>query len=135
MSVFLNNHLSGAWQAGTDQHAANTLRDPVTGEELATTGGQAQGLVAGFDFARTQGATALQAMTYGERAAMLGEIGKVLIANRDASKEWHEHKTRRGMAGPPERKVVAIFVNDDQHAEREEKRQHRRDHAAISVIN
>ena len=84
MRVFLNNHLSGTWQAGTDQHAANTLRDPVTGEELATTGGQAEGLVAGFDFARTQGAAALQAMTYGERAAMLGEIGKVLIANRDA---------------------------------------------------
>ena len=84
MSVFLNNYLSGAWQTGTEPRSVNILRDPVTGEELAATGGQAEGLVAGFDFARTQGASTLQAMTYGERAAMLGEIGKVLAANRDA---------------------------------------------------
>ena len=82
MTPFLSNHLSGAWQPETS--TANILRDPVTGEELARTGGRAEGLDAGFDFARTRGAAALQAMSYGERAAMLAAIGKVLQANRDA---------------------------------------------------
>jgi 3,4-dehydroadipyl-CoA semialdehyde dehydrogenase len=82
MTPFLRNYLSGNWQPETT--ATNFLCDPVTGEELARTGGRAEGLDAGFDFARTRGAAALQAMTYGERAAMLAEVGKVLQANRDA---------------------------------------------------
>jgi 3,4-dehydroadipyl-CoA semialdehyde dehydrogenase len=82
MTLFLNNYLSGAWQPQTP--AVHTLRDPVTGQELARTGGRAEGLEAGFEFARAQGAAALQALTYGQRAALLGEIAKVLQANRDA---------------------------------------------------
>lgn len=82
MTNYLHNYLSGQWQPETT--VANILRDPVTGAELAQTGGRADGLEAGFDFARKHGAAALQAMTYGERAAMLAEIGKVLQANRDA---------------------------------------------------
>jgi 3,4-dehydroadipyl-CoA semialdehyde dehydrogenase len=82
MTTFLNNHLSGAWQPQTA--SVHTLRDPVTGQELAHTGGRAEGLEAGFEFARARGAPALQAMTYGQRAALLGAIAKVLQANRDA---------------------------------------------------
>ncbi len=82
MTTFLHNYLSGTWQAET--HRANILRDPVTGQELAATGGRADGLDTGFAFARTQGAAALQAMTYGQRAAMLADVLKVLQANRDA---------------------------------------------------
>ncbi|MEP6963971.1 MAG: 3,4-dehydroadipyl-CoA semialdehyde dehydrogenase, partial [Polaromonas sp.] len=41
-------------------------------------------LGAGFDFAREQGGAALRALTYRERAAMLGAALKVLQANRDA---------------------------------------------------
>lgn len=82
MSIFLNNYLSGSWQP----HSGNpqVLRDPVTGEELATAGGRAEGLEEGFEHARAKGAPALQAMTYGQRAAMLADISKVLQANRDA---------------------------------------------------
>ncbi len=82
MSIYLRNYLSNSWQS--EAHVANTLTDPVTGETLATTGGAAENLDAGFAFARSHGSTALQAMTYGQRAAMLGDIHKVLQANRDA---------------------------------------------------
>lgn len=81
MTTSLPNYLSGQWQPVTGQ--PNILVNPVTGEELAATGGIAEGLPEGFEFARNQGAAALRAMTYGERAAMLGEIAKVLQANKD----------------------------------------------------
>jgi 3,4-dehydroadipyl-CoA semialdehyde dehydrogenase len=81
MKPYLRNYLCGQWQ--TESTPASVLRDPVTGEELAITGGRAEGLNEGFEFARKTGAAALQAMTYGERAAMLSEIVKVLQANRD----------------------------------------------------
>jgi 3,4-dehydroadipyl-CoA semialdehyde dehydrogenase len=82
MTTFLHNYLGGVRQP--DAAPANILRDPVTGEELAATGGTAAGLEQGFAFARASGRTALQAMSYGERAAMLGEVFKVLQANRDS---------------------------------------------------
>ena len=81
MTTFLNNYLAGQWQ--TNAAAVHTLRDPVTGETLAATGGAAQGLAEGFAFARNEGARALQAMTYGQRAAMLADALKVLQAKRD----------------------------------------------------
>jgi 3,4-dehydroadipyl-CoA semialdehyde dehydrogenase len=81
MTTFLHNYLGGVRQA--DSAPTNILRDPVTGEALAATGGDAAGLQQGFAFARTSGRDALQAMSYGERAAMLGEVAKVLQANRD----------------------------------------------------
>jgi len=82
MTTFLHNYLSGIWQPETN--GVNILRDPLTGQHIAVAGGRAEGLEAGFDFARTQGAAALQAMSYGQRAAMLSEVMKVLQANRDA---------------------------------------------------
>ncbi len=82
MTPFLNNYLSGQWQSGAD--AVHTLFDPVTGEALAATGGAAAGIREGFAFARHEGARALQAMTYAQRATMLGEAVKIMQANRDA---------------------------------------------------
>jgi 3,4-dehydroadipyl-CoA semialdehyde dehydrogenase len=81
MTTFLPNYLSGQWQPATGQ--TNVLLNPVTGEKLATTGGAAEGLKEGFAFARDKGAAALRSMTYGQRAAMLGEVGKVLQANKE----------------------------------------------------
>ena len=76
MTPYLRNHLGGHWhpEAAT-QH---TLADPVTAEALARTGGAAGELAGGFEFARSQGRSALQAMSYGERAAMLGRVLEVL---------------------------------------------------------
>lgn len=81
MIPHLQNYLAGAWQPGSGIGA--TLLDPVTGVKLATAGGPATGLSEGFDFARSRGAAGLQEMSYGQRAAMLGEVAKVLQANRD----------------------------------------------------
>lgn len=81
MTPFLNNYLSGAWQASSSP--AHTLADPVTGEALATTGGAAPGLPEAFAYARREGGHALQAMTYAQRAAMLSEALKVMQAKKD----------------------------------------------------
>jgi 3,4-dehydroadipyl-CoA semialdehyde dehydrogenase len=81
MTTFLHNYLAGVRQPAASPE--NILRDPVTGEELAVTGGAAEGLGQGFAFARSAGRDALQAMSYGQRAAMLAEVVKVLQANRD----------------------------------------------------
>ncbi|MES2103785.1 MAG: 3,4-dehydroadipyl-CoA semialdehyde dehydrogenase [Pseudomonadota bacterium] len=82
MTNYLHNYLGGQWQA--QAATVNLLRDPVTGAQIAATGGQATQLQAGFEFARETGRAALQAMSYGERAAMLDQVLKVLQANRDA---------------------------------------------------
>ncbi len=81
MTHFLNNYLAGQWQPAA--RAVHTLRDPVTGETLAATGGAAEGLEQAFAFSRSEGARALQSMSYGQRAAMLSEALKVLQAKRD----------------------------------------------------
>lgn len=78
----LPNHLGGQWVTGTG--SGTPLFDPVLGVELARVSSAGLDLAAGFTFAREQGGTALRAMSYGERAALLGAIVKVLQANRDA---------------------------------------------------
>ena len=80
MTPYLRNHVGGHWHAeAATQH---TLSDPITAEALARTGGAASELAGGFEFARSQGRSALQAMSYGERAAMLGRVLEVLKARR-----------------------------------------------------
>ena len=78
---FLNNHLAGRWQP--DTAPAATLRDPVSGEVLARAGGAAADLSSAFAFSRHAGREALQAMTCGQRAAMLARVVDVLKSHRD----------------------------------------------------
>ena len=78
----LPNFLGGQWHSGTGKGVA--LHDPVTGSELVKVDATGLDLPAGFAFAREQGGTALRAMTYKERGALLGAVLKVLQANRDA---------------------------------------------------
>jgi len=81
MSELLPNFLGGQWHSG--RGAGTALFDPVLGNELVRVDATGLDLAAGFAFARQQGA-ALRALSYRERAALLGAIGKVLQANRDA---------------------------------------------------
>ena len=81
-STMLPNHLGGQWVTGSG--AGTPLFDPVLGTELARVSSAGLDLTAGFAFAREQGGAALRALSYGERAALLGAIVKVLQANRDA---------------------------------------------------
>ncbi|MEN9384101.1 MAG: 3,4-dehydroadipyl-CoA semialdehyde dehydrogenase [Pseudomonadota bacterium] len=81
-SQLLPNFLAGRWQTGTGK--GTPLFDPITGTELARVSSGGLDLNEGFAFAREQGGAALRALTYAQRAAMLGEVVKVLQANRDA---------------------------------------------------
>jgi 3,4-dehydroadipyl-CoA semialdehyde dehydrogenase len=77
----LPNFLAGRWQSGTGP--GSTLTDPVLGTPLVRVGAEGIDLAEAFAFARTQGGAALRAMSYGERAAMLGAVAKALQAHRD----------------------------------------------------
>jgi len=82
MSELLPNYLEGRWQTGSGKGTA--LFDPVTGEELVRVDATGHDLAAAFRFARDVGGAALRAMTYPQRAAMLGAIAKHLGANKEA---------------------------------------------------
>ncbi len=82
MSELLLNHLGGRWLSGTG--AGTALLDPVLGHELVRVDATGLDLPAGFAFAREQGGAALRALTYRQRAEMLGTIVKLLQAQRAA---------------------------------------------------
>ncbi|MCW5654583.1 3,4-dehydroadipyl-CoA semialdehyde dehydrogenase [Hydrogenophaga sp.] len=82
MPTLLPNHLGGQWVTGSG--AGTPLFDPVLGTELVRVSSAGLDLAAGFRFAREQGGSALRALSYGQRAGLLGAIGKVLQAHRDA---------------------------------------------------
>ena len=77
----LPNYVSGQWKEGAG--AGEPLVDPVTGEELARISSQGVDARAALEFARSNGGPALRAMTYRQRAELLGKIAEVLAANRD----------------------------------------------------
>ena len=81
-TTLLANHFGGQWHTATDD--GTPLFDPVLGTELVRVGNKGLDLNAGFRFAREEGGKALRALTYGQRAALLAAIVKVLQANRDA---------------------------------------------------
>jgi 3,4-dehydroadipyl-CoA semialdehyde dehydrogenase len=89
MSELLPNFLQGQWQTGSSK--GTPLFDPVLGDELVRVDATGHDLAAAFAFARETGGAALRAMTYPERAAMLGNIAKLLGANKDA---YYEISTR-----------------------------------------
>jgi len=81
-AALLPNFFAGRWQTG--QGPGAPLHDPVLGTELARVSSAGIDLAEGFAFAREQGGRALRALSYGQRAALLGKIVEVLQAHRDA---------------------------------------------------
>jgi 3,4-dehydroadipyl-CoA semialdehyde dehydrogenase len=81
MTELLSNYVAGRWQAGTG--SATPLFDPVLGTELARVDATGLNLAEAFSFAREQGGSALRALSYAQRAGLLGAIVKVLQARRD----------------------------------------------------
>jgi 3,4-dehydroadipyl-CoA semialdehyde dehydrogenase len=77
----LKNYVAGAWVEGKGEGAP--LYDPTSGEVIAHASTEGIDLAKALDYARTKGGPALRAMSYGERAAMLGAISEVLGNNRD----------------------------------------------------
>lgn len=77
----LANYLSGRWQEG--QGPGTPLTDPVTGDVLASVSSDGLDLAAALDHSRRVGNPALAALSYGERAALLGRIAEVLSSHRE----------------------------------------------------
>lgn len=88
MTELLPNHLAGAWRLG--RGVGTALVDPVLGTELVRVDATGLDLEAGFAYAREKGGAALRALTYGQRAAMLADLLKLLQTHRD---EYHEIST------------------------------------------
>jgi 3,4-dehydroadipyl-CoA semialdehyde dehydrogenase len=78
--VKFESYLSGKWAAGSGP--GEQLCNPVTGEELGTASSQGLDLGAALRFARETGTSALQQLTYKERAELLGKLADVLTAKR-----------------------------------------------------
>ncbi|HEX5394395.1 MAG TPA: 3,4-dehydroadipyl-CoA semialdehyde dehydrogenase [Rhodocyclaceae bacterium] len=76
----LANYLSGKWQEGNGE--GQWLFDPVTGEKLVAVSADGMDLGGALAYSRSVGAKNLQAMTYAQRAEMLGKIAEVLISKR-----------------------------------------------------
>jgi 3,4-dehydroadipyl-CoA semialdehyde dehydrogenase len=82
VTELLKNLVAGAWVEG--KGPGTTLLDPVTGAPLVRVSSEGLDLRAAFGFAREAGGRALRALTYAQRATMLGEIVKTLQGKRDA---------------------------------------------------
>jgi 3,4-dehydroadipyl-CoA semialdehyde dehydrogenase len=78
----LMNYVGGQWIDGGGD--GTPLVDPVTGAELARASSVGLDLAGGLEHARRVGGPALRALSYGERAGLLGRIADVLTANRSA---------------------------------------------------
>jgi 3,4-dehydroadipyl-CoA semialdehyde dehydrogenase len=76
----LANYICGEWKQGDGDGQA--LVDPVTGEQLATVSSQGIDVRAALNYARRQGTSPLQQLTYSQRADLLGKVAEVLSANR-----------------------------------------------------
>lgn len=77
----LTNFISGHWQDGSGPGIE--LTDPVTNEPLVTVSSAGINIADGLNYARTIGGVALRALSYGERAELLGKIAELFAAKRD----------------------------------------------------
>ncbi|MGH6768550.1 MAG: 3,4-dehydroadipyl-CoA semialdehyde dehydrogenase [Xanthobacteraceae bacterium] len=76
----LESHLSGRWSRG--EGVETMLVDPVSGETLATASAKGLDLKGALGHARAHGQAGLRAMSYAERAKLIGAIADTLTANR-----------------------------------------------------
>ncbi|WP_345811026.1 3,4-dehydroadipyl-CoA semialdehyde dehydrogenase [Paraburkholderia sp. PREW-6R] len=81
MTELLKNYVGGQWIAGSGDGV--TLTDPITGDALVRVSNQGIDLAQAFKFARERGGSALRALTYAQRAALLGDVVKLLQSKRD----------------------------------------------------
>lgn len=77
----LSSYVAGTWYAGTGKPA--TLVDPSTEETLAEASSEGLDFAACLRHAREVGAPALRALSFGERAALLKDLSKILHAHRE----------------------------------------------------
>ena len=76
----LESYLGGTWSRG--QGVETELIDPTNGQVLASASAKGLDLESALDYARDIGGPALRALSYAERAQLLGAVADVLVANR-----------------------------------------------------
>ncbi len=79
--IRLQSYLAGNWQDGAGSGAQ--LKDPVSGEVVATASGDGLDMAAALAFARDKGGLALRALTFAARAGLINAVAGVLAENRE----------------------------------------------------
>ncbi len=87
----LENLIAGRWEWGRGD--GTPLVDPVTGTVIATAASEGTDLAAGLAYARDTGGAALRALTYAQRANLLGAIADTLSKHRDAYFDIARHNS------------------------------------------
>ncbi len=77
----LPNYLNGSWRQGAGE--GTPLYDPVSGDLLARADSSGLDLGAALQYARSEGTSALQQMTYAQRAVLLEKAAEVLSAQKE----------------------------------------------------
>ena len=80
MAESLESYLGGQWSRG--QGVETELIDPTNGTVLASASAKGLDSHSALDFARSRGGPALRALSYAERAKLLGAVADVLTAHR-----------------------------------------------------
>jgi 3,4-dehydroadipyl-CoA semialdehyde dehydrogenase len=76
----LDSYVSGRWTRG--EGVETSLVDPVSGEMIATVSAKGVDLKRALSYARRYGQASLQALSYAERAKLLGAIADALTPHR-----------------------------------------------------
>jgi 3,4-dehydroadipyl-CoA semialdehyde dehydrogenase len=79
--LVLKSYIAGKWESGNGNNV--TLRNPSTGEALASASASGLDLEKAFNYARGVGGPELRKMGYGQRAELLGRIADVLASQRE----------------------------------------------------
>ena len=87
----LESYLCGAWSAGDGP--TRDLINPTTGEVLAQVRDGGHDLAAAVEYGRSKGGSALRAMTFPQRGAMLRDLSAALHERRE---EWIEIAIQNG---------------------------------------
>ncbi|TDN91702.1 phenylacetic acid degradation bifunctional protein PaaZ [Microbacterium sp. BK668] len=95
MTDFLPSYLQGQWWTpGADAGAQGAaVRDPSTGELIATVGAEGADLAGALQYARTVGQASLGALTFHQRALLLKEFA---LALTDRKQELYDLSKRAG---------------------------------------
>ena len=76
----LQSYLGGRWAHGDG--VETELVDPVNGAALATASARGLDRKAALDYSRNKGGPALRALSFAQRAKLLGDVADVLVKNR-----------------------------------------------------
>ncbi|OZD79333.1 bifunctional aldehyde dehydrogenase/enoyl-CoA hydratase [Rhodococcus sp. 05-339-2] len=89
MSRLLESYAQGTWYSATDE--GTPLLSAVDGSEIARVSSSGLDVAGMVDYARTVGGSALAALTFHERAALLKQLGLTLLAGKEEFYQLSRH--------------------------------------------